>query len=164
MKKLAPLFALATLSACAYFPYFEGITPGTAENDVIARVGKPTARITLPGGGAGLEYPRQPLGWENYRVVLDGSNRVVRVEQLMDEPHFMRLKPGMTKAEVTGVLGRHSEEAAYRRLDESVLSWRYRELGNRLMFFNAHFDASGRFKYDSRSMDPAELGLDNDSQ
>ena len=32
---------------------------------------------------------------------------------------------------------------------------RYREAGNRLMFFNAHFDGSGRLKYDSRSEDPA---------
>ena len=154
MKRLLPLLA-AALAACAYFPYFQGITLGLSESEVVGKLGTPAERRALPAGGFALEYPQEPLGFENWRVLLGPDGRVTAVEQLIDETHFARILPGLSRAEVLRTLGRHSEEKGYRNLDETVLSWRYREFGSRLMFFNAHFDGSGRLKYASRTEDPA---------
>jgi hypothetical protein len=139
------LFSSVLLSACTT------LVPGTSkEADVLAHFGQPVEQRTLPDGGRILEYPRSPLGFENWRVTLGADGTVRNVEQLLDEPHFARVKPGMTVDQVKLELGRPGEFAKYANLSEEVLSWRYMEFSRR-MFFNAHFDMSGRLKYASRS-------------
>jgi len=134
------------LSGCA------SLVPGTSrEADVNAYFGQAAEQRQLPDGGRVLDFPRAPLGHENWRVTLGPDGIVRSVEQLLDEAHFARLKPGMTLDEVKRALGRHGEYSAYAALSEEVFSWRYMEVGIRRMFFNAHFDANGRFKHSSRS-------------
>ena len=143
------------LSGCA------SLTPGSSrEADVIAYFGQPTEKRPLPDGGSLLEFPRTPLGYENWRVILapDGTVRVV--EQLLDEAHFNRLKPGMTITEVTRELGRPAETSKYAALAEEVVSWRFMDFSRR-MFFNAHFDAAGHFKYSSRTEELVPLNDGN---
>jgi hypothetical protein len=158
---LAAALTAGLLSACSHFGNIASITPGTPESDVISRAGTPAERHALKDGSTALEYPTEPTGFENWRVTLGADGTVKSVEQLIDEPYFARLKPGMSRAEVLQTLGRHSEESAYKGLNESVVSWRYREFGNRLLFFNAHFDAStGQLKYTSRTPDPTQSGVE----
>ena len=143
-----------TLAACAAL--FAPIVPGTsAEADVIAKFGAPDATRALANGGKVLEYPREPEGMQNWRVTLAPEGTVLSVEQLVDEPTFAKIQPGMTRDQVLMELGRPTEQKSYALLNEDVASWRYMEFGNRVMFFNAHFDPSGRLKYASRSPDPA---------
>ena len=136
------------------------LVPGTSrEVDVTSYFGKPTEERKLADGGRELEFPRSPLGYENWRVTLGPDGVVRNVEQLLDEPHFKQLKPGMTMDEVKHVLGRPGDYAKYPNLSEEVLSWRYMEFSVR-MFFNAHFDGAGRFKYSSRLEEPRPIGDD----
>lgn len=130
------------------------LTPGTSrEPDVIARFGTSAEEFRLPDGTRVLDYSRQPLGLENWRVILNPDGTVRSVEQLLDETHFARLKPGMSVADVTRELGRPYGTTHYSNLGEDVVSWLYRDPFSR-WFFNAHFDATGRLKTTSRSIDP----------
>ncbi len=148
MRILIAIISLVVLGACVT------IVPGTSrETDVLAHFGTPAEQRQLPDGGRVLEFPRSPLGHENWRVTLAADGTVRAVEQLLDEPHFARLKPGMTKSEVRLELGRpaESETQIYPNLNEEVWTWRYLE-PQRRMFFNAHFDQkTGKLKYTSRT-------------
>jgi hypothetical protein len=150
--KILILFVALLLGACATFAE---LVPGTSrEPDVIAKFGTPAATRRLADGGQVLEYPREPSGMQNWRVTLAPDGTVRSVEQLVDEPGFAKILPGMTLEQVLLALGRPSEEKAFQNLQENVVSWRYMEFGNRVMFFNAHFGPSGLLKYVSRTPDP----------
>jgi hypothetical protein len=152
LKTLAALVSVA-LSACAGFGT---LVPGTSrEADVIAMFGAPAERRQIADGGEVLDFPREPEGMQNWRVILALDGTVRSVEQLVDEPTFAQIRPDMTREQVLLALGRPSEEKAYAGLQEAVVSWRYMEFGRRVMFFNAHFDPSGHLKYTSRTPDPA---------
>ena len=144
MKSLLSVL-LISIAGCA------SLVPGTSkESDVIAYFGQAAEQRLLPDGSRVLDFPRAPMGYENWRVTL-GKDGVVRsVEQLLTEAHFARLKTGMSIDEVKRELSRHAEISIYANISEEVISWRYMEF-NRRMFFNAHFDNAGRFKYASKS-------------
>ena len=137
--------AILLLSGCA------SLVPGTSrEADVTAYFGQAAEQRKLPDGSRVLDFPRAPMGYENWRVTIGPDGIVRSVEQLLDDEHFARLKQGMTVDEIKRELGRSGEYAYYPALSEAVFSWRFMEFGRRI-FFNAHFDASGRFKYASRT-------------
>ena len=166
MNKLLALAAVPLMTACAGGApqYVDLLSVGTTESQIVTKFGAPAERRQLPGGGYSVDYPQEPLGYQNWRINFSPDGRMVSREQLIDEAYFARLKPGMTRTEVMQTLGRHAEESAYPNLNESVLSWRYIEFGNRLMFFNAHFDGmDGRekFKYSSRTPDPVQQSVDS---
>lgn len=150
MKHPAAWFSVAlVLSGCA-----TPLIPGTSrEPDVIARFGTSAEQSRLPDGTRVLDYSRQPLGLENWRVRLNPDGTVLTVEQLLDEPHFAKLKRGMSMDEVKRELGRPYGTTHYSNLGEDVISWLYRDPFSR-WFFNAHFDGSGFLKTTSRSVDP----------
>jgi len=155
MKRTSSVLLLSLLAAgCTT------LVPGTSrEPDVTSYFGKPTEERKLPDGGRELDFPRSPLGFENWRVTLGPDGVLRNVEQLLDETHFKRLKPGMTMDEVKYVLGRPGEYARYPNLSEEVLTWRYLEYSVR-MLFNAHFDGTGHLKYSSRLEEPRPNGDD----
>ena len=137
---------------------FTKLTPGTSrEQDVIAKFGQPAEERRLPDGSRVLDFPREPEGAENWRVTIGPDGTVRTVEQLVDEPTFTKVLAGLTRDEVLQMLGRPSEEQSFPNLGEEVVSWRYLEFGNRVMFFNAHF-VDGRLKYTSRTPDPRQNG------
>jgi hypothetical protein len=148
-RQIASISLALALGGCA-----TALVPGTSrEPDVIATLGKPVEELRLPDGTRLLEYPRQPLGLENWRVTLNPDGTVRGVEQLLDEPHFARVKAGMSMDDVKRELGRPHSTTHYSNLREDVVSWLYRDPFTR-MFFNAHFDATGHLKTTSRSQDP----------
>lgn len=146
MKSIYSVLVFSVLVAgCA------NLVPGTSkEADVTAYFGQPAEQRQLADGSRVLDFPRSPLGYENWRVTVGKDGTVRSVEQLLDEAHFARLKSGMTIDEVKRELGRPAEFWKYANIAEEVISWRFMEF-NRRMFFNAHFDNSGRFKYASKS-------------
>ncbi len=153
MRGFIVLGALA-LAACANFA---DIRPGsTRGDDVLARFGQPASERRLPDGSRALDYPREPEGMQNWRVTVGADGVVRNVEQLVDEPSFAKVVPGLTREQVLALLGPDSEEKTFPNLGEEVLSWRYLEFGNLRMQFNAHFDSSGRLKYTTRSPDASQ--------
>lgn len=116
--------ALVLLAGCAgYSPGDLGA--GASQEQVIARMGAPTERVALPGGGARLEYARGPFGKHTYRVELDAQGRVRSVSQILTEANFEALPAGVPQAEVRERLGKPSETRVGWRGVGEVWSYRY---------------------------------------
>ncbi len=65
------------------------------------------------------------------------------------------LPVGIAREQLLQFLGPPAEEAGYKNLEETVMSWRLVEPGNQRWLFNAHFDPSGSVTHYSRTLDPA---------
>lgn len=98
---------------------------GQNEAEVVARMGTPTARSTLAGGGARLDFARGPMGAHTYRVELDAAGRVRTIDQLLTESNFEAVRPGESPEQVRDRLGPPSDvHGGWRGLGE-VWSYRY---------------------------------------
>lgn len=122
----ASFLLAAALTACVgYGPGPLG--PGASEAQVRERMGEPTLTASLPGGGTRLDYGRGPFGKHTYRVEVDPSGRVLRIEQLLNERNFEALPPRIGAAEVLDRLGPPSERrGGWRGLGE-VWSYRFED-------------------------------------
>jgi hypothetical protein len=146
-RLIACLVLPLMLAACA-----APIVSGTSrEADVYASMGQPDERYDNPDGSRVLMYPGGPLGVQSWRVRIAPDGYVESVEELINDVHFARIQPGMTREQVRRELGRHGEASSFPNLQEDVWSWRYLEFGQRRMFFNVHFDPKGLVKYTSRT-------------
>ena len=62
---------LLFLAGCVSEP--TRIQPGTSASDTLQRLGAPTGRYPLIGGGERLQYSRMPAGFEVVDIDLDAS-------------------------------------------------------------------------------------------
>jgi hypothetical protein len=117
--------AAVVLAACstAYSP--KGLAPGSSEAAVVQAMGQPTGQSALPAGGKRLEFARGPFGKETYMVDFDPQGRMLRWEQVLTEPNFAKVRPGMDKSEVLAMIGRPSDISGY-GLHEKREAWSYR--------------------------------------
>jgi hypothetical protein len=115
---------LLLLAACSSYGPGD-LRSGHSEADVTAKMGLPTERMALPGGGSRLDFARGPYGPHTYRVTLDAAGRVQDVRQLLDEANFEALRPDMSRAEVIDRLGRPSQTRTGWRGVGEVWSYRY---------------------------------------
>lgn len=75
--KAAIVAGALTLAACTgYGP--PRIEAGQDVDELLARMGKPTGRYTLPDGGARVEYARGPFGRHTWMIDVDAENHVLR--------------------------------------------------------------------------------------
>ena len=146
------LLAACTLAACAgYGP--GDLTPGRPEADVRARMGEPTTQARLPDGGTRLDYARGPYGKHTYRVELDASGRVRRIDQLLSERSFEALPLGIGAADVLDRLGPPSERrGGWRGLGE-VWSYRFEDWFSPCRWFQVWL-VEGRVREAGYSTDP----------
>ena len=132
--------AAALLAGCATAYAPTSIQPGDARATVIARMGEPVATYATDGGGQRLEYSHMPSGLLTWMVDLDATGRVLRWQQVLDEPHFNAVGPGLTEAEVRQLIGPPSEHGHYWRPVEAD-TWRYRfQTVQRCIVFELSFD------------------------
>ena len=120
---VATWLAAAALAGCASLQPPQA-TPGQTEAEVVARLGPPTGRYTLPAGGQRLEYATGPYGRTTVMVDLGPDGRVTASEQVLTEANFMKVRNGMPRVEVLRMLGRPAEKAG-EYMDRQTWSWRY---------------------------------------
>ena len=87
-------------------------------------------------------YRTAPAGWYTYMVDLGPDHAVRDVHQVLDEPYFGRIQPGLSRDQVRRLLGAPKDVAEYKAKNEEVWSWRYKEANNWYRLFNVAFDAS----------------------
>lgn len=75
--------------------------------------------------GTRLEFPRGPMGHHTWFVYLDAAGHATRAEQVLTEPNFNQVIPGMAQDEVRQRLGRPSEIQGLARARGVVWSYRY---------------------------------------
>jgi len=119
---------LAGLGGCALLLGPE-LKVGQTEGELVAQLGRPTARYALGGGQTRLEFARGPFGRHTWMVDLDpASGRSVRFEQVLNEAHFavfQQKAPGMSRDELLRTLGTPGERRHGGRMGGELWSWRY---------------------------------------
>lgn len=154
---LAAAALCAVLAGCALRPYAPSdVRPGDTPEDVVAKMGPPTARYTMPDGHLRLEYNHMPAGKHTYMIDFDAAGRVTRWENVLDENHFAAIRPGMTAAEVLRLIGPPTYTWHYFR-PTPANTWLYRfETPQRCILFEISFDlATGRVIDGDYPSDPA---------
>lgn len=92
----AVLACAATLMACAV-PEWQ--KPGTPAPQIARDMGQPQVRVSLPEGGERWIYSYQPAGQQVYHMVFDAQQQLLRVEQVLQEAYFQRLRIGQDRRE-----------------------------------------------------------------
>lgn len=152
---LIPFAMIGGLAGCDYFAE-KKLVPGIhTEADVRNFMGKPEMIREEPDGTKRLEYPRSPMGSQTYFVYIDKDGKYKGMEKAMNEANFAKVRVGMSKDDVRGILGKQTESLPLKLKNTEVWSWRYEGDGNTTMLFNVTFDnASGKAVELSRERDP----------
>ena len=146
----------ALLSACALGPYSpSGVPAGASREEILRRMGPPTATYTMPDGHERLEYTRQPAGRHTFMLDLDAGGHLARWENVLDENHFAAIVPGMRGPDVLRLIGPPSFTARYVRPSPGI-TWNYRfDTIQRCIVFQVDFNqATGQVLESAYPSDP----------
>ncbi len=116
---LAALAALTLFAGCAQWPAH----PYATEAETIAAHGQPVRRWANADGTTTLEYSTQPGGTICMMVTVDAAGRVLRQADALTVENLARVSVGMTREEVSHMLGRHRTVEYFPRLREEVWDW-----------------------------------------
>lgn len=127
-----------------------GLKPGEATlADVLAAMGKPAMRWENPDRSLQLSFPRGPAGYRSYMVYLGPDGRLQHLENVMTDAAFAKVRPGMSQAEVTRILGPSEPEwtVYFPARRELVWEWRYCDDWSNGARFDVLFDGdSGKVR------------------
>ena len=142
----------AALPACDYVNLKE-ITPGvTTQAEVRSRMGEPGFIHWNDDGTATWEYARQPNGSSCYMITFGQDHVVAKVEQVLNDANYAKVREGMSKDDVRRLLGAPASKVTYRNLREEVWEWRIEgDVPIEETYFGVHFDTDhGGVKKTSR--------------
>lgn len=133
--------AALTLPACDFVNLPE-IKPGiTSAAEVRSRMGEPGFIHNNEDGSETWEYSRQPAGVHCHMISFGRDRIVSRMEQVLTEANYARIKAGQTQAEIRRLLGAPASKAVFKNLREEVWEWRIESLlPGEEKFLNVHFD------------------------
>lgn len=133
---------LLMLGACAALMP-PPINIGEPEASVIAKLGRPTARIP-DNNGYLLEYSRNPWGQAIDMARFGNDGRLISYEQVLTTEKFATIRPGVsTKTEVLRTIGHPSETSYLPRLQLEVWTYPYKENGVWNSVMHVHFNNNG---------------------
>lgn len=130
------------LAGCANEP--TRVQPGASAADTLQRLGAPTGRYPLTGGGERLQYSRMPAGFEVTDIDVDASGKVVSVTQVLSEARFGQdIKVDQWRQnDVMAFYGRPYEISRVSSFDGAVWTWRYKAVNERRMLY-IYIDPTG---------------------
>ena len=144
--------SLVALASCAgYSPH--GLPLGASKAQVIQQMGQPAGRYVSEGGGERLEFWRGPYGKHTYMLDFDAGDRLVQVDQVLDEAHLASLTIGMPAEDVLRRIG-HPSEASYLPRQRHKL-WSYRYVSPFCVWFQVSIDTSDHVAELGQNFDPA---------
>lgn len=87
-------------------------------------------------------FPRGPMGYHTYMVIIGTDGKLLQIENVLDENNFARIQPGMHKDEVLRILGPSYPNwtSYFKRRNELVWEWRYCDAWHEAARFNVLFD------------------------
>lgn len=138
------LFAtfLTILGGCALLTA-PPVSPGDAEPDVIAKLGKPTHRFQDRQEHL-LEYMKGPWGQRTFIARIGADNKLISYEQVLTAEKFATIKvDSATKTDVLHAIGTPSETSYLSRLELEVWTYPYKETGVWDSMMHVHFDKNG---------------------
>ena len=130
------------LAGCASEP--TRIVPGTTAAETLQRLGPPTGRYPLTGGGERLQYSRMPAGFEVTDIDVDAAGKVVSVTQVLSEARFGHdIKVDQWRQnDVLAFYGRPFEISRVSSFDGVIWTWRYKAVNERRMLY-IYIDPTG---------------------
>ena len=152
LKTVLLAAAVAVLAACATPA---SLAPGTTLDEARAKLGNPTGRYALPGGGTRLQYSNQPFDQSVWNANFDAQGRLTGVEQMMTDAAFARVRSGKdTRDDVLRDFGQPADMFYYRLRDESAWMYRYFTYGGFKAAMFVYFDPAGVVKRTETGLDP----------
>lgn len=149
----ALLVLFAALAACDAITMKE-LKPGVSTGyEVRDRMGAPSMEWKNLDGTLTWEYTRQPMGTENFMIVIGPDNIMREIRQVVTEENFGRVEKGMTREQVRRLLGKPGKTMFLDLKKEEVWDWRYKGTHGNDMFFHVHFDPAGNVVATSRTED-----------
>jgi hypothetical protein len=137
------LASAVLLAGCANPWNIADVAPGTPRDLVVARAGQPVRVLPLAGGGERLQYTLQPLGRYAFMVDVDPGGRVVSARQVLTQPNFERIEPGIwTRGDVEREFGPPAMIEHVASFQGDVLTYRWAER-NEPMFYWVYVDPRG---------------------
>jgi len=118
------VLASAALAGCASSYSPQALQDGTSADQVIAAMGKPTARYPR-GSGERIEYARGPYGKHTYMLDFDAQGRLSGWQQVLSEPVFDDIRAGMTRDELLMRIGHPSQSQTLAHQQRVLWSYRY---------------------------------------
>ncbi|NMG75641.1 outer membrane protein assembly factor BamE [Aromatoleum diolicum] len=128
---------LVLLGSCASM---RQMRPLANEAEALAVHGEPVMRWKNDDGTTTLEYSTQPYGDTTLMVTVDASGIVVRQENALAYENLVRVERGMTREQVSRLLGRHRSVQTFSLSGEEVWDWNiYNDGPGIYTLFNVHF-------------------------
>lgn len=133
----------AVLPACDAVNLKE-IQPGrTTQAEVRSRMGEPGFVHWNDDGTATWEYARQPNGSSCYMITFDNAQVVAKLEQVLNEANYARVRDGMSKDDVRRLLGAPGSKTVFDNLGEEIWEWRIEGVPPmEETYFMVHFDTT----------------------
>lgn len=151
--RICALLAFLGLYACDG-EALRKLKPGqSTESEVRALMGKPDMEWPNPDGSRTLEFSRQPEGMTCYMATLGPDGILARMEQVLTEENFARVKPGMDKEAIRRILGKPRAQHRYAMAPEEIWEWKIGTHITRDKYFNVHFNLDGRVRETSTTVD-----------
>lgn len=135
-----PLF----LAGCAGYGG-AGLQAGVSnELEVRRTMGEPALELPNPDGSRQLAYPRGPLGHQTFMVQVGRDGILQAVRPALNEDHFHRIQPGLTRDDVLRLIGPPREVMEFPRLKQVAWDYLYRDAWGYLAIFSVMLDMQGR--------------------
>lgn len=116
----------ALLSACAGYAPPSGLAIGASQTAVIAAMGTPALRLSLPdGSGERLVFARGPMGRHTWMIDVDRAGQVRHWHQALGEEQFARIHAGLRADGLLFMLGPPAERQRMGWTPTEVWSYRY---------------------------------------
>jgi len=158
--RIFTLLFVAALAGCAGYGG-AGLVPGQASaDDVLRTMGVPAMQWTSADGSRQFAYPRGPMGVHTHMVFIGADGRLERIDNVLDEDDFARIRPGMTQDEVQRVIGPPwpGWTVYFKARDELVWEWRYCDAWAQYARFDVLFDATAGTVRSTLSQREAQTG------
>jgi len=149
MKLPAWITTAATALVAAALPACDAVNlpeikPGlTTQAEVRARLGEPGFIHWNDDGTATWEYSRQPSGTHCYMISFGQDHVVTRLEQVLNDASYAKVREGMSKDDVRRLLGAPGSRVVFDNLGEEIWEWRIEGMPPLdETYFMVHFDTS----------------------
>ena len=146
----------AVLPGCDYVNMQE-MKPGvTTQAEVRSRMGEPGFVHRNDDGTVTWEYARQPEGTNCYMITFDSKQIISKVEQVLNEANYGKVRPGMSQDDIRRLFGAPARKQVFDNLREEIWEWRIEGMPPmEETYFMVHFDtATGGVKKTSKRIQP----------
>jgi hypothetical protein len=138
-------FAIAMLLGCDRVATGELQVGQSSVADMKFKMGEPS-EVRKDGDKEIWVYPLGPEGVKTYFMTVDATGKLEKIDQVLTEANFARVRSAMTHDEVVQILGRHGKEQRFAMsYNEVTRSWKFNKDNNDL-FFQVTYDGNGRVK------------------